>query len=85
MRQLTDTEMKTMLSKLANYTGPSLKQLLQELPAEDSSNKAAERNVFRVQASRVYYLKLSLANLAVSIGREKLLSLGTCSRFLLSP
>ncbi|KAL8960498.1 MAG: hypothetical protein Q9193_002805 [Seirophora villosa] len=75
MRALTEEETKTLFSKLANYTGRSLNNLIQ--PPSDSSNEG-ERNVFRLHASRVYYMKLSIANLATSIARPNLLSLGTC-------
>ncbi|KAL9028017.1 MAG: hypothetical protein Q9196_003554 [Gyalolechia fulgens] len=75
MRALTEEETKTLFSKLANYTGRSLNNLIQ--PPSDSSS-AGERNVFRLHASRVYYMKLSIANLATSISRPNLLSLGTC-------
>lgn len=42
-------------------------------PLEDG-----DRYVFRLNHSRVYYVKLSIANLATSIARDQLLSLGTC-------
>jgi 60S ribosome subunit biogenesis protein NIP7 len=66
--------MKTVLAKLANYTGSSLKNLI--APLDDSPN--SDRFVMRLQKDRVYYVRLSLANLATSISRDKLLSLGTC-------
>ena len=75
MRPLTEEETKTLFDKLANYTGRSLNNLISP-PSSDSS--PSERFVFRLHNSRVYYLKLSLANLAVSVARENLLSLGTC-------
>ncbi|KAL8691937.1 MAG: hypothetical protein Q9224_004065 [Gallowayella concinna] len=75
MRALTEEETQTLFSKLANYTGRSLNNLIQ--PPSDTSN-AGERYVFRLHASRVYYMKLSIANLATSIARDNLLSLGTC-------
>lgn len=107
MRPLTDTETQTLLAKLANYTGNSLKSLI--APLEDG-----DRYVFRLHKDRVcvrhlrepgcsftsfevllslyeigterltghgctrYYVRLSIANLATSIAREKLMSLGTC-------
>jgi 60S ribosome subunit biogenesis protein NIP7 len=54
---------------LATYTGRSLAQLIQ--PDKD-------RYVFRIQASRVYYVREEIANLATSVARGNLLSLGTC-------
>lgn len=75
MRELIETEMKTLFDKLANYTGRSLTNLISPASADSASS---ERFVFRLHESRVYYLKLALANLAVSVARENLLSLGTC-------
>lgn len=75
MRALTESETKTLFDKLANYTGRSLTNLI----APSSSDSAAsDRYVFRLHDSRVYYLRLALANLATSVSRENLLSLGTC-------
>ncbi|KAI9773553.1 MAG: ribosome biosynthesis protein nip7 [Geoglossum simile] len=76
MRQLTDTETKTLFSKLANYTGRSLSHLV--APPPSSSLDPSDRYVFRLHQSRVYYVRLSLANFATSVSRDKLLSLGTC-------
>ncbi|OAA48013.1 Ribosome biogenesis factor, NIP7 [Beauveria brongniartii RCEF 3172] len=74
MRPLTEQETKTLFEKLANYTGSSLKNLI--APLDDSPN--ADRYVFRLQGNRVYYVLLSVANLATSIQRDNLLSLGIC-------
>jgi 60S ribosome subunit biogenesis protein NIP7 len=74
MRALTEDELRTVLKKLANYAGPSLKDLL--APLDDSSK--ADRYVFRLSKSRVYYVRLSLANLATAVARNNLLSCGTC-------
>ena len=80
MRPLTDTETKTLFEKLANYTGRSLTNLLTAtVPNPNaSSTKPADRYIFRIQHSRVYYVRESLANLATSVSRDALLSLGTC-------
>lgn len=64
MRPLTETETQTLFQKLAHYTGNSLKNLI--APLDDSPN--ADRYVFRIHKDRVYYVRLSIANLAVSIG-----------------
>jgi 60S ribosome subunit biogenesis protein NIP7 len=81
MRQLTEEETKTLFTKLAQYTGRSLNNLIAP-PASTSSSDAsaspAEQHVFRLHKSRVYYMPLSLANLATSIARQNLLSVGTC-------
>lgn len=60
-----------VFAKLANYTGRSLNNLVAS--TEDQS----ERFVFRLHGNRVYYMPLKLANLAVSIPRGNLLSVGT--------
>ncbi len=75
MRPLTEPETKTLFDKLANYTGRSLTNLIS--PPSTGSNPS-DRYVFRLQDSRVYYLPLSLANLATSVARDNLLSIGTC-------
>ena len=74
MRALTDVETQTLFTKLANYTGRSLTQLI--APAETGNED--DRYVFRLHESRVYYVRLGLANLATSVARENLLCLGTC-------
>lgn len=75
MRPLTESETQTLFKKLADYTGPSLKNLI--APLDNSPN--ADRYVFRLSGQgRVYYVLLSLANIATSISRDKLLSLGVC-------
>lgn len=74
MRPLTDKETQTLFEKLANYCGSSLKQLI--APLGDGPN--ADRYVFRINRDRVYYVRLSIANLATSVARDKLLSLGIC-------
>lgn len=78
MRALTETETETLFKKLANYTGRSLTQLITPETTESSSSKTDNRHVFRLHQSRVYYLSLTLANLATSVSRDSLLSLGTC-------
>lgn len=84
MRPLTEPETQTLFSKLANYTGRSLTHLIAPPPSstsDSSSNNnssSSGRHVFRLHASRVYYMPLALANLATSIARPNLLSLGTC-------
>lgn len=73
MRPLTETETQTLFQKLAHYTGNSLKNLI--APLDDSPN--ADRYVFRIHKDRVYYVRLSIANLAVSIGKLHHLTLGS--------
>ena len=77
MRALTETETKVLFNKLANYTGRSLSHLVTDTIGSDS-NKSSDRHVFRIQNARVYYVRESIANLATSVARKNLLSLGTC-------
>lgn len=77
MRALTEVETQTLFRKLADYTGRSLTLLITS--SESSSGaKSTDRHVFRIQNSRVYYVRESVANMATSIARPNLLSLGTC-------
>jgi 60S ribosome subunit biogenesis protein NIP7 len=81
MRPLTEEETKTLFSKLADYTGSSLNQLIAPPPSSSSTpttTSTPDRYVFRLHASRVYYMPLAIANLASSVARANLLSLGTC-------
>jgi len=70
MRPLTEEETKKVFTKLASYTGESLKNLI--APLDDG-----DRYCLRMIGVRVFYVKLSMANLATSIARDNLLSLGT--------
>lgn len=72
MRQLTEEESKSVFSKLAVYCGRSLNNLV------TASDGEGEQYVFRLHGSRVYYLRLSIANWATSVPRANLLSLGVC-------
>jgi len=73
MRNLTEKEMHTVFKKLAEYTGASLKDIIVA-----GNSPKAERNVFRISQQRVFLVRDSIAKLATSISRDKLLSLGTC-------
>lgn len=74
MRPLTKEETQTLFAKLANYTGSSLKTLITPL----DNSPTGDRYVFRLHRDRVYYVLLSIASLATSVSRDKLLSLGVC-------
>ncbi|KAI9826379.1 MAG: ribosome biosynthesis protein nip7 [Thelocarpon impressellum] len=76
MRPLTEQETQTLFTKLANYTGRSLTHII--APPPSSSTPDSDRPVFRLHQSRVYHVRLTLANLATSVARPNLLSLGTC-------
>jgi 60S ribosome subunit biogenesis protein NIP7 len=69
-RLLYQEETRTLFTKLAVYTGRSLNTLI--TPAEDGT-----LSVFRLQGSRVYYVKKEIANLSISFPRDVLLSMGT--------
>ena len=77
MRALTESETKVLFNKLANYTGSSLSNLITDTTGSGTSQDP-DRHVFRIQNSRVYYVRESIANLATSVARRNLLSLGTC-------
>lgn len=77
MRALTETETKVLFNKLANYTGRSLSHLVTDTTGS-GDGKAPDRHVFRIQNARVYYVRESIANLATSVARKNLVSLGTC-------
>jgi 60S ribosome subunit biogenesis protein NIP7 len=70
MRALTEVETKTFFSKLANYIGVP--------PTTPEDGSADDRHVFRLHAPQVYHPRLPIANLATSIARPNILSLGTC-------
>ncbi|TKA59664.1 60S ribosome subunit biogenesis protein NIP7 [Cryomyces minteri] len=79
MRPLTDIETQTLFTKLANYTGRSLSHLISPPTSTSTTTTTKDDSyTFRIQNSRVYYVRLSLTNLATSIARPNLLSLGTC-------
>ncbi|KAF2735932.1 60S ribosome subunit biogenesis protein NIP7 [Polyplosphaeria fusca] len=71
MRQLTEAETKTLFEKLATYCGKGISNLI-------TDSASGDRYVFRLQKDRVYYVREKLANLATSVHRDNLLSLGTC-------
>lgn len=78
MRQLTDAELKTLFEKLGGYVGRSINNLLTDTIPGKKANASPDRYVFRIQKDRVYYVRESIANLATSVARDNLLSLGTC-------
>ena len=69
MRPLTDKETKTLFTKLASYIGRSISSLI---------DRPSDLHVFRLHKDWVYYVSTQLANLATSLTRTSLLSLGTC-------
>jgi 60S ribosome subunit biogenesis protein NIP7 len=69
MRPLTEPETKTLFTKLASYIGRNITSLI---------DRPTDTHVFRLHKDRVYYVSSHLANLATSLPRQNLLSLGTC-------
>ena len=69
MRPLTDAETERLFEKLASYMGRNIKHLI---------DRPDDPHVFRLQRERVYYVRESIAKLATSVARDKLLSIGTC-------
>jgi len=69
MRPLTEEETKTLFAKLASYIGRNITHLI---------DRPDDPHVFRLHKDRVYYVAQHIANLATSLPRQNLLSLGTC-------
>jgi 60S ribosome subunit biogenesis protein NIP7 len=69
MRPLTEEETKTLFAKLASYIGRNIAHLI---------DRTDDPHVFRLHKDRVYYVSQHIANLATSLPRQNLLSLGTC-------
>jgi len=69
MRPLTDEEMRVLFEKLQLYIGKNISKLIE---------RPDEPHTFRLIKDRVYYLSDAQLRLASNIGRENLLSLGTC-------
>lgn len=69
MRPLTDEEMRVFFEKLQAFLGPNLAKLI---------DRSDEPHTFRLVKDRVYYISDSQLRLASNIGRENLISLGTC-------
>lgn len=70
MRPLTEDETKVLFQKLAEYIGKSIEKLI---------NRSDERHCFRIGSKdRVYYVSESVMKAASTVGRDNLLSFGTC-------
>ena len=69
MRPLTDEEMKVFFEKLQSFIGDNITKLI---------DRQDEPHTFRIIRDRVYYISDSQMRIASSIGREQLISLGTC-------
>jgi 60S ribosome subunit biogenesis protein NIP7 len=69
MRPLTDDEMKIFFEKLQQYIGSNLTKLI---------DRKDEPHTFRFMNDRVYYLSEAHLKLASNVGRDHLISIGTC-------
>eukprot|EP00743_Colponemidia_sp_Colp-15_P002817 GILK01003048.1.p1 GENE.GILK01003048.1~~GILK01003048.1.p1 ORF type:complete len:181 (-),score=18.13 GILK01003048.1:184-726(-) len=69
MRPLTEDETKAAFEKLTKYIGANLKFLV---------DRPDEPYVFRLHRERVYYLSEALMRKATNIGKDELISMGTC-------
>ncbi|SCZ88864.1 BZ3500_MvSof-1268-A1-R1_Chr2-1g04690 [Microbotryum saponariae] len=69
VRPLTESETKTLFSKLANYIGSNLVHLV---------DTPDDPHVFRLHRSRVYYVREEIIRQAISVPRANLISLGIC-------
>lgn len=69
MRPLSDDEMKTFFEKLQLYMGNNIERLI---------DRPDEPHTFRLINDRVYYLSEMQLKLATNIGRDNLVSVGTC-------
>jgi 60S ribosome subunit biogenesis protein NIP7 len=90
MRPLTEPETKTLFEKLATYCGKGISNLIADPTGGLDRNVFRVQVRLPIpppqhiqlysppQGSRCYYVRESLANLATSVGREQLLSLGIC-------
>lgn len=69
MRPLTDDETKAVFEKLSKYIGEKVKLLI---------DRPDDTYCFRLNNDRVYYCSEELMKRAANVGREQLVSLGTC-------
>eukprot|EP00112_Aurelia_sp_Birch-Aquarium-sp1_P016656 Seg3798.2 transcript_id=Seg3798.2/GoldUCD/mRNA.D3Y31 product="60S ribosome subunit biogenesis protein NIP7-like" protein_id=Seg3798.2/GoldUCD/D3Y31 len=69
MRPLTDEEMTALLEKLTKYIGENTRMLI---------DRPDGLYCFRLHRDRIYYVKEEIMRKATNIGRDNLVSLGTC-------
>lgn len=69
MRPLTDEEMRVFFAKLQTYIGSNIAKLI---------DRKDEPFTFRLIKDRVFYLSEAQMKLASNVGRENLISIGTC-------
>ena len=69
MRVLTEEETKVFFTKLAEFIGGNIKYLIE---------RSDEPYVFRMIKDRVWYMSEKVMKLANIVGRDELISAGTC-------
>ncbi|XP_015765122.1 PREDICTED: 60S ribosome subunit biogenesis protein NIP7 homolog isoform X1 [Acropora digitifera] len=69
MRPLTEEETRSVFEKLANYIGDNIKLLI---------DRPDGNFCFRLHQERVYYISEEIMRKATNIGRDNLISVGTC-------
>jgi len=69
MRPLEESELEQVLTKLFTFVGKNIENILQRTDAP---------HALRLHKKRVYYVRDDVMKRAVSIGRDQLVSLGTC-------
>ncbi|OWM71251.1 60S ribosome subunit biogenesis protein NIP7 homolog [Punica granatum] len=77
MRTLDENETTLVFEKLFKFTGNNLKNIV-ESPSHEGPDREPGRYCFRLNKNRVYYVSESLVRRATNVGRENLVSLGTC-------
>lgn len=69
MRPLTDEEMRVFFAKIQTFLGNNISKLI---------DRSDEPFTFRMVKDRVYYLSEKQMKLATNVGRDNLVSIGTC-------
>ena len=69
MRPLTDEEIRVLFEKLELYIGQNIAKLI---------DRKDEPYTFRLVKDRVYYISEHQMKLATNIGKDNLISIGTC-------
>jgi len=69
MRPLEEAELEQVLTKLFTFVGKNIENVLQRADAPHS---------LRLHKKRVYYVRDDVMKRATSVGRDQLVSLGTC-------
>lgn len=72
MRPLTEEETQQVFEKLHKFIGKNIRLLI-ERESDDGGGYC-----FRLQKQRVYYVREDIMKKATNVGRENLMSLGTC-------